>query len=163
MKILSIQKENWVPDIKQKPAVGCFPRKWTCLLAKDWSLCDFFSPLFLTCEMQTFPGISYMGLLFKYCISSGVEGHSLCSSHLNLGFWQSLTVVETLALGHGGSGELSRASPIHPSWRSLLSSQVDILWSPLFVKADKGACGLWCLCCWMTRSGVLIILYRWCS
>lgn len=121
-----------------------------CLLAKDWSLCDFL-PKFLTCEIQSSPGISYMRLLFQ--ISHKLQHRRSFSlfKASNLGFWQQLTVVETLALGQGGSGELSRTSPIHPSWRSfLISSQLDILGDFVLEvlhlwKGDKGACGRWSL------------------
>lgn len=150
----------------------CECQSFPCLLAKGWSLC-YFPPKFLTCEIQSSPGTSYMGLLFQMSHQLRYRRSFSLFKASNLVFWQLLTVVETLALGQGGSGELSRASPIHSSWRSfLLSSQLDILWrlcirSRPFVEGGQGS--LWqmvsgvSVCCWMTSSGLLVILFRWCS
>lgn len=57
-----------------------------------------------------------------------------------------LAVVEALALGQLGSGELSTASPVHPSCLALSQTSFgDCIRSPLFVKGGEGACGRWSL------------------
>lgn len=128
----------------------CECQSFLCFLAKDTEAFVTSCLSFWPVKYRVLQAFHIQGFSSKCHISSGIEGHSLCSRHLILGFDRYWQLWKHWLWGSVGQG--SSAQPVlftllegPPCLALSQPSFGDCIRSPPFVKGDKGAGGTWSL------------------